>query len=125
MGTHPIFESDFDCLTVSKAQRTELKWVAVTKSASRLTAKPLVPSKWLSRVAHVPKKHESKYPIVRTIFWAAACRVDRKRRRALPDDSLALTNEPSPLVSPARIWSRWQTRSDPTLSRSEPMRRRS
>merc|ERR1712226_533720 len=82
MGTHPIFESDFDCLTVSKAQRTELKWVAVTKSASRLTAKPLVPSKWLSRVAHVPKKHESKYPIVRTIFWAAACRVDRTHERA-------------------------------------------
>jgi len=29
MGTHPIFESDFDCLTDNNVERGEIRWTTL------------------------------------------------------------------------------------------------
>jgi len=45
MGTHPIFESDFDCLTDGNRKMKILGFISLVTVCSALTGKPLFPIK--------------------------------------------------------------------------------
>merc|ERR1712227_361903 len=75
MGTHPIFESDFDCLTVSKARR--LKWDVATRNEFHLTVRLSV-----QRVdKDASKKPENKFNTVHPTC-SGTRRVTRDHARA-------------------------------------------
>merc|ERR1711962_1220794 len=103
MGTHPIFESDFDCLTWAKARR--LKWDVATRNEFHLTVRLSVQRVVKPALKKPENKFNTVHPTCRTALWAAA---ELLQLVLVPDVSLVIMPEPSPPASLVRTLNKWQ-----------------
>merc|ERR1712242_420417 len=79
MGTHPIFESDFDCPTDKKYGPRKYLVLAQRKEYLRQRSPPLPRSRWPRRRSHQEVRLEhvpSGFPGERSTYWIQETRLN-------------------------------------------------